>query len=75
MTNYALTIKLADRLDNLRDMAGCKKEKQTRTIKDTYYILDYLEKRRTFTKSQIQLVAEIKKQLELYNSKNNEPNK
>lgn len=75
MTNYALTIKLADRLDNLRDMVGCKPEKQARTKKDTYFILEYLEKRRTFTKTQTKLVEAIKQQLELYNSKNNEPKK
>lgn len=64
MTNYALTIKLADRYDNLCDLSNCTEEKQKRTINDTKYILDYLEKRRTFTKSQQTLTSLIKEKLE-----------
>ena len=64
MTNYALTIKLADRYDNLCDLSNCTEEKQKRTIDDTKYILDYLEKRRTFTKSQQTLTSLIKEKLE-----------
>ena len=64
MTNYALTIKLADRYDNLCDLSNCTEEKQKRTINDTKYILDYLEKRRTFTKSQQTLTNLIKEKLE-----------
>ena len=65
MTNYALTIKLADRLDNIRDLSACSEEKQKRTIKDTEYILDYLEKRRTLTKPQKALKDEIRKELDV----------
>ena len=66
MTNYALTIKLADRLDNVNDLLGCKPEKQARVIKETYYILDYLTKRRSLTNSQQQLATEIKNTLDKY---------
>ncbi len=65
MTNYALTIKLADRLDNLCDMKSCTEEKKYRTINDTIYILDYLEKRRALTKSQQKLANAIKNQIEI----------
>ena len=66
MTNYALFIKLADRYDNICDLANTKPEKKIRTIKDTYYILDYLEKHRSMTKSQLKLVSAIKEKLEEY---------
>ena len=66
MTNYALTIKLADRLDNVNDLLGCSVEKQARVIKETYYILDYLTKRRALTLPQQQLVKEIKTTLDKY---------
>lgn len=63
MTNYALTIKLADRLDNLCDLENCTVKKVVKTVNDTKFILDYLSKRRTFTKSQLKLVDAIKTQL------------
>lgn len=65
MTNYALTIKLADRLDNLCDLENCTPQKVARTVNDTEFILDYLSKRRTFTKSQLKLVDAIKTQLQV----------
>jgi GTP pyrophosphokinase len=63
MTNYALTIKLADRLDNLCDLDNTSQDKKQRTIDDTYYILSYIEKHRTYTDSQTQLANLIKEQL------------
>ena len=68
MTNYALTIKLADRLDNLCDLDKCTPQKIVRTVNDTLFILDYLEKRRTFTKSQAELSQAIKAQLDILQS-------
>lgn len=68
MTNYALTIKLADRLDNLCDLDKCTTQKIVRTVNDTLFILDYLEKRRTFTKSQAELSQAIKAQLDILQS-------
>lgn len=65
MTSYALTIKLADRYDNVRDLRGTSKEKQKRTIEDTRFILEYLAKRRTLTDSQRKLSAAIKKELDI----------
>lgn len=66
MTSYALTIKLADRLDNISDLKGCTKQKKVKTINDTIYILDYLEKQRPLTKSQIALFNAIKEKIEMY---------
>lgn len=65
MTNYALVIKLADRLDNLRDIELTKKEKRERTIDDTIFILQYLEKRRNFTTAQQNLAKQIKLQINI----------
>ena len=64
MTNYALTIKLADRYDNLCDLDKCSEDKIKRTINDTEYILDYLEKHRNLTKSQQIFTKLIKNRLE-----------
>lgn len=46
MPNECLTIKLADRLDNLRDMAILNSEKRKRTIEETNFILSGLKARR-----------------------------
>ena len=70
MTSYALTIKLADRLDNLTDMVGCKMEKQQRTINDTIYILAHLEKTRKLTESQQKLTKLIKEQISSFEERN-----
>lgn len=73
MTSYALTIKLADRLDNLTDVVGCKEEKKQRMVNDTVYILSHLEKTRKLTESQQELTDLIKaqiKNLENVNTKN-----
>ncbi len=40
MSSYTLVIKLADRLDNLRDMISLAPEKQQKTIADTTFILN-----------------------------------
>ena len=75
MTNYALTIKLADRLDNVNDLLGCSFEKQARIVKETYFILDYLIKRRALTTSQQMLTTEIKKSLEKFHKYDYVPTK
>ena len=64
MTNYALIIKLADRLDNMRDLGSTSEEKKQRTINDNLFILDYLPKHRDLTGSQTKLCGEIKKEIE-----------
>lgn len=69
MTNYALYIKLCDRLHNLTTLGGCSKEKQQRTINDTRIILDYLKVARKLTASQARVAAEIEKVLSELNKK------
>ena len=62
MTSYALVIKLADRYDNISDLKT-NYPKKLKTIKDTYYILDYLESHRELTSSQTALKDAIRAKL------------
>ena len=64
MTNYALLIKLCDRLDNLNTLTSCTKEKQIRIVHDTKIIIDYLTKNRKLTESHQKVVKAINKQIE-----------
>ena len=77
MTNYALIIKLADRLDNVRDLEFTSKDKKQRIISDTQFILNYLPEHRELTGSQTKLCAEIKKAIDKQNTNLSEkkPNK
>ena len=59
MTNYALCIKLADRLDNLRDSESLTEERRTKLFTDTRRIMDYLNKNRTLTASQRRIAQQI----------------
>ncbi len=63
MTNYALTIKLADRYDNICDLESTSNEKRIRTIDDTKFIVAYLEKERKLTKTQQLFVNIIKEKI------------
>lgn len=63
MTNYALVIKLCDRLDNLMGLMECTKEKRDRIVSDTKIILAHLKTKRRFTASQKKVVDAIMKQL------------
>ena len=71
MSSYALVIKLADRLDNLTDMSAVALEKIKRTFFDTIYMINYLEAKRKLTEPQKNLIAAIRKQLELINEEYN----
>ena len=67
MTSYALVIKLADRYDNICDLENSTEEKKQRTINDTCYILDYIEKnRKKITNSQKELMRDIRLKIKEY---------
>lgn len=66
MTNYALTIKFCDRLDNILTLGGCAQEKIDRTLADTRYIIDFVSAARELTGTQKRVVAEIEKAMENY---------
>lgn len=59
MTNYALVIKLCDRLDNISDLNGVSKEKKIKTLKDTTIITNYLKENRLLTGTQARLIELI----------------
>lgn len=64
MSNYALYIKLCDRLDNITDLNGCEKSKQDQIVNDTKVILNFLKKNRKFTESQQKIVVLLEKEIE-----------
>lgn len=66
MTNYALTIKFCDRLDNVLTLGGCSKEKMERTLADTRYIIDFVSAARELTGTQKRVVAEIENAMKKY---------
>jgi (p)ppGpp synthase/HD superfamily hydrolase len=67
MSNYALYIKLCDRLDNLRDMKTQNKEFRERYIDETSAIINSLIANRKLTNSQKKLINQIQKKLFLLN--------
>ena len=71
MSSYALVIKLADRLDNLTDMSAVALDKIKRTFFDTIYMINFLESKRKLTEPQKNLIAAIRKQLEIINAEYN----
>lgn len=68
MSSYALIIKLADRLDNVSDLAGLKIEKIQKTFFDTIYMINYIEGKRILTDAQARLIQAIRSKLLEVNS-------
>lgn len=64
MSNYALVVKLADRLANVYDCQNLTIEQQTKLKVDTIEILRYIENNRELTGSQKRLIAAIRDGLE-----------
>lgn len=58
MSSYGLIIKLIDRLDNVSDMEDLKPEDRNKTIQQTEYILNGLDRKLTNTHKK--LIKEIK---------------
>lgn len=63
MSNYALVIKLADRLANVIDCKTLSKERKERLTLDTNEIIKCLEDNRKLTSAQINLINKIKEEL------------
>jgi len=64
MSSRALTIKLADRLDNISDLANMEKEKMAVKIDQTSKMINCILKSRHLNKLQLTLCTLIKRQLE-----------
>jgi guanosine-3',5'-bis(diphosphate) 3'-pyrophosphohydrolase len=64
MSNYGLTLKLCDRLDNVRDLNTAKSVKwRAKYVKETTDILGYVEINRILTKTQTRLIGDIRAKL------------
>lgn len=64
MSSYGLVIKLADRLDNVQDIATAKSPKWRAKYKDeTLHILDYIERNRVLSGTHKKLVGMIRNKL------------
>ena len=63
MTNWALTIKLCDRLDNVSDLVNGNIEFQKKYITETLKIINYLVNNRDINNTQINLVSHILQKL------------
>ena len=61
--SWALTIKLADRLDNVADLKDRTKEFRKRYTEETKFLIKSLEKERKLSQTQKVLIKEIKEKL------------
>ena len=66
MSSYGLLCKLLDRLDNISDLNGMSEEFILKTINDTKYIIDNLN--RKLTKTHIKIIKDIYKTINKYNN-------
>ena len=60
MTNWALLIKLCDRLDNMSDYVLWTEEFRERKIDETEFILDYIEENRKLCAIHQRIIADIR---------------
>jgi (p)ppGpp synthase/HD superfamily hydrolase len=68
MSSYALVIKLADRLDNVQDIATAKTpEWRTRYKNETEHVLDYIEKNRVLSGTHKKIISLIRAKLDEVN--------
>ena len=65
MTDWALVIKLCDRLDNTIDLVNADSEFRMKKVKETSEILRYLLENRKLSQTQMHIVIQIIKQLSL----------
>ena len=65
MSRYGLTVKLADRLDNVQDLGKFKYEKALSKVKETEEIMNHLMKVRTAEKMNTASIAMIKEILRM----------
>lgn len=63
MSNWALVIKLADRLDNVSDLKNADEKFRKRYTKETRHILETLEKNRKLSSTHKKLIKKIEEKL------------
>lgn len=59
MTDWALTIKLCDRLDNIADILKTSNDFRNKYINETIYIINYLLNNRKISKTHIKIINTI----------------
>lgn len=59
MTNWALVIKLCDRLDNVSGLYDVDSEFRTRYINETIFILNYVVNNRNLTQTHLNIIKDI----------------
>ncbi len=64
LSNYALLLKLCDRLDNIKTLFSLSKPHAQRVKNDTYKILNSLEENRSLDSHQLALVNQIHEELD-----------
>ncbi len=67
VSNWALVIKLADRLDNLTDLVSADEQFKRKYILETKEIISHIETKRSLTKTHKKLIESIKEILRKYN--------
>lgn len=65
MTDWALDIKLCDRLDNVSDLVDVDFEFRDKYIKETLYIINYLVQNRKLTNTHLTIIKDIIKVLNI----------
>ena len=75
MSNYALCLKLCDRLDNVSDLVNVDQEFRHRYIIETSDILKYLINNRDLSNTQLMLALKIVEYLDLANKNDIDNNK
>lgn len=66
MTNWALVIKLCDRLHNVLGLNLCDKKFKKRYIKETLFIINYITKSRELSDTHKKIIDDILNQLKKY---------
>ncbi len=68
MTDWALVIKLCDRLHNVLGLNLCDKKFKERYIKETFFIINYLVKNRELSDTHKRIIEDILNQLKTYDN-------
>lgn len=72
MSNWALVIKLCDRLDNISDLENMDEAFRNKYIHETKYIIFHLLNSRVLTKTQMEIIKDITLTLKKYNKEEKE---
>lgn len=71
MSNYALVLKLADRMDNVNKIQWTNTAFKEKYIKETEYIVSELQKKRTLSRTHKKMIEEIEKHLDKNEARDN----